>query len=50
MYKVVNDISPEITNDAFQIRNNTHHNLRYAPIFLTEPIHSILMVVNQHRI
>ena len=28
-------------NDAFQIRSNTHFNLRYAPKFLTEPIHSI---------
>ena len=28
-------------NDAFQIRSNTHFNLRYAPKFLTEPINSI---------
>ena len=49
MYNVVNGISPEIMNDVFQIRNNTHYNLRYAPIFLTEPIHSVL-VVNQHHI
>ena len=34
---------------VFQIRNNTHYNLRYAPTFLTEPIHSVL-VVNQHHI
>ena len=27
-------------NDVFQIRN-THFNLRFAPIFLTEPIHSV---------
>ena len=40
MYKVVNDISPEILNDAFQIRRNTHYNLRYTPTFLTNPIHS----------
>ena len=25
----------------FRIRNNTHYNLRFAPIFLTEPIHSV---------
>ena len=49
MYNVVNGISPEIMNDVFQIRNNTHYNLRYAPTFLTEPIHSVL-VVNQHHI
>ena len=28
-------------NDVIQIRNNTHHNLRYAPTFLTEPIHNV---------
>ena len=41
MYKVINGISPEIMNDVFQIRNNTHYNLRYAPTFLTEPIYSV---------
>ena len=41
MYKVVNDISPEILNDAFQIRRNTHYNLRYTPTFLTKPIDSV---------
>ena len=41
MYKLVNGISPEITNDVFQIRNNTHYNLRHALTFLTEPIHSV---------
>ena len=28
-------------NDVLQIRNNTHFNLRFATIFLTEPIHSV---------
>ena len=28
-------------NDAFQIRNNTHYNLRYAPTFLAQLIHSV---------
>ena len=28
-------------NDVFQMRNNTHYNLRYGPTFLTEPIHSV---------
>ena len=41
MYKVVNGIPPEIMNDVFQIRNNTHYNLRYTPTFLTKPIHSV---------
>ena len=40
MYKEVNVISPEIMNDVFQIKNNTEYNLRYAPAFLTEPVHS----------
>ena len=41
MYKIVNGICPEIMNDIFQIINNTHYNLRYAPTFLGEPIHSV---------
>ena len=28
-------------NDVFQIRSNTLYNLRYAPTFLTDPIHSV---------
>ena len=27
--------------NVFQIRNNTRYNLRYAPTFLTETIHSV---------
>ena len=35
-------VYPEkIMNDLFQIRNNTHFNLRFTPIFLTEPIHCV---------
>ena len=30
-----------ILMNVFQIRNNTHYNLRYAPTFLTETIHSV---------
>ena len=40
MYKRANGISREIMNDVFQIRNNTHYNLRYAATFLAEHIHS----------
>ena len=41
MYKVANGISPEIMKDVFQIRNISHYNLRYAPIFVTENIHCV---------
>ena len=41
MYKVVNGICPEIMNDVFGIRSNTHYHLRYTPTFLTKPIHSV---------
>ena len=41
MYKVVNGISPEIMNDVFKVRNETHYHLRHASQFLIEPIHSV---------
>ena len=52
MYKVVNGMSPEIMNDIFKLRENTHYNLRHTPQFLVDPIRSVfnLMVVNQHHI
>ena len=43
MYRVVNGKFSEIMNDVFQIRNNTHYNLGYAPSFLTEPVHSVFV-------
>ena len=39
--RVVNGICPEIMNDVFGIRNNTHYHLRYTPTFLAKPIHSV---------
>ena len=41
MYKVVNGTSPEIMNDVFKVRNETHYHLRHTSQFLIEPIHSV---------
>ena len=41
MYKVANDISPEILHDIFKLRENTHYNLRYTSQFLVDPIQSV---------
>ena len=50
MYKVANGMSPEIMNDIFKLRENTHYNLRHTSQFLVDPIHSVfLMLVNQHQ-
>ena len=41
MYKVVNGITPEITNGVFKLREETHYHLRHTTQFLVDPIHSI---------
>ena len=41
MYKVTNDMSPEIINDIFKLRENTQYNLRHTSQFLVDPIHSV---------
>ena len=41
MYKVANDMSPEIMNEVFKLRNTPHYNLRHTSLFSTEPIHSV---------
>ena len=41
MYKVANGMSPEIMNDIFKLRENTHYNLRHTPQFLVDPIRSV---------
>ena len=41
MYKVVNGISPEIMNDVFKVRNETHYHVRHTSQLLIEPIHSV---------
>ena len=41
MYKVANDMSPEIMNEVFKSRNTPHYNLRHTSLFSTDPIHSV---------
>ena len=41
MYKVVNGMSPEIMNEVFNKRSNSHHNLRHTSQFSVNPIHSV---------
>ena len=41
MYKVANGMSPEIMNEIFNLRENTHYNLRHTSQFLVDPIHSV---------
>ena len=41
MYKVANDMSPEIMNDIFKLRENTHYSLRHNSQFLVNPTHSV---------
>ena len=44
MYKVANGMSPEIINDIFKLRENTHYNLRHSSQFLVDPVHSVFNV------
>ena len=41
IYKVANGICPEIMNDIFKLRQNTHYNLRGTSQFLVDPIHNV---------
>ena len=41
LYKVVNDISPEVISEVFQVRDMPYYNLRNNSQFLTYPIHSV---------
>ena len=34
-------MSPDIMNDIFKLRENTHYNLRHASQFFVDPIHSV---------
>ena len=40
-YKVANGMSPVILNEIFQIREESHYNLRYTSNFAVPPIHSV---------
>ena len=41
MHKVANDMSAEIRNEIFKLRENAHYNLRYISQLLVDPIHSV---------
>ena len=41
MYKGVNDMSLDIINDVFKLRDETHYHLRRATQFLVDPISSV---------
>ena len=41
MYEVVNGITPEITNEVFKLREETHYHLRHTTQFLVNPILSV---------
>ena len=41
MYKVTNDMSPDIMNEVFKLRNTPHYNLRHTSHFSADPIHSV---------
>ena len=40
MYKVTNDMPPDIMNEVFKLRNTPHYNLRHTQHSSTDPIHS----------
>ena len=41
MYRVAHGMSPQIMNEIFQLREKSHHNLRYKSDFIIPPIHSV---------
>ena len=41
MYKVANGMSPKTMNERFQLREKSHHNLRYTSEFINPQIHSV---------
>ena len=41
MYKVANDVSPDITNEVFKLINIPHYNLLHTSHFSTDPIQSV---------
>ena len=41
MYKVANDMSPDIMNEVFKITNTPHYNLRHKLHFSIDLIHSV---------
>ena len=41
MYKVAYRMAPEIMNEIFQLREESHYNLRYTSEYIFPPIHSV---------
>ena len=41
MYKVANDMSPDIMNEVFKLRNTLHYNLGHTSHFSTDTVHSV---------
>ena len=41
MFKVANGMSPDIMNEIFQLREESHYNLRYTSNFFIPLIHSV---------
>ena len=41
IYKAANDMSSDIMNKVFKLRNTPHCNLRHTSNFSTDPIHSV---------
>ena len=41
MYRVFNGMSPEIMNDVFKQRSNSHHNPRHTSQIFVNPIHTV---------
>ena len=41
MYKVANNMSPDIMNEVFKLRNTSHYNLWHTSHFSTDTIHSV---------
>ena len=41
MFKVANDMSPDIINGVFKLINVSHYNLRHTSYFSIDPIHSV---------
>ena len=41
MYKVANDVSPDIMNEVFKLRNTPHYNIWHTWHFSIDPVHRV---------
>ena len=46
MYKAANGIPPEMINDVFKLRDNTHYHLRPTSQFFADAIHNVFNGAN----